>query len=151
MNTIASWLQPYVLRDDNHRAINGIEGVSYPYVLINQPPADMAPAFCVGRDEESGVYFISVDVPEEYRYFILAHEMFEFGHLKQVPGSCQRALFYELSCINPDREYVKFRFGQLQGLLAWMQVQHPESYSEAQIRSTTKNLQVLNCLYYLWP
>ena len=151
MSTVASWLQPFVIEPDHHRVINNVEGVSYPYVLIHQPPANMAPTFCVGRDEESGVYFISADVPEEYRFVILAHEMFEFGHLKQVSGSCQRALFYELSLINPNHswEYVHFRGKQLQGLLRWMR-RHPESYSEEQIWSTTENLRVLHDLYGHW-
>lgn len=144
MNTIASWLQPYVLRDDNHRAINGIEGVSYPYVLINQPPADMAPAFCVGRDEESGVYFISVDVPEEYRYFILAHEMFEFGHCGGARGSCRRALMYELSRIQPEDwlPYLIFRGAQLKQLLSWM-TSHPQQYTLRQIADLSFNVQFI--------
>ena len=87
-----------------------IEGISYAYDIISAKLEPRVPNFVGFPDSE--YLFISEEVPEKYRYPMLAHEVRCFA-LKDAghAGHCKAAVAYELTFVsgNEKRAYLAFR------------------------------------------
>ncbi len=68
-----------------------------------------------------GHFFISEEVPSEYRELQLIHEIIEFTELVDQPGRCLQALKTELKLTPEDirDEYLKYRKDFFERLIAY--------------------------------
>jgi len=73
--------------------------------------------------------FISDEVPKEYRGFMVFHELTEFEKLRDSNDKCLNSLKSELEKVPEDKrkDYVTFRYGTFQNLIAFLEKYEPNS------------------------
>jgi ubiquinone/menaquinone biosynthesis C-methylase UbiE len=85
-----------------------LAGETYKYTVLKK---ELEPALAGFIGQFEGHFFISEEVPNEYRELQLIHEIIEFTELTDQPGRCLQALKRELELIpdNIKSEYLKYR------------------------------------------
>ena len=97
-------------------------GEQIPYTVAKKEIAPQLPGFIGWVNPAKAEHlFISEEVPEEFRYPQLLHEIIEFKSYKGQPDRCRNALQKELSVVPPDilPRYIPYRrdfFGALLNL-----------------------------------
>ena len=94
------------------------DGTEYPYAVMPTTLEPALPGF-LGYAQNKHL-FISVQVPEKWRPYVLRHELREFIELAGTPDCCLQSLKVELEEV-PSRdlsEYVTWRF-EFFDRLAW--------------------------------
>lgn len=88
-------------------------GEEYRYAIMGRDACSDMPGFIGCLSEEGkNFFFVSEDVPEEFREFQLAHEIVEMTELgRDVPGSCLGALMQELAIVPQHmlKNYLPYR------------------------------------------
>jgi len=143
---LPEWLKSMVISVDTLT----VEGQQFQYVIIRQPP-EAAPALCTGYVAcNRGAYFVSADIPAEYREHVLRHEMYEFGILQNCAGACRRAFHYELAHVQlqdfQGSSYIFWRRDVLGQLYTWMRL-HPAEYTRTQCNDIQYGIELMSfCL-----
>lgn len=118
------------------------------YAVLSGSVNKELPGF-VGCFKEGGerFFFISEDVPELFRGPQVLHEIMEFEELAECPGSCLRALRYELTLVPADLqdEYLRLRRDFFRRLMAYCTA-HPDWYAEQRLRDFQESLDHLETI-----
>jgi len=95
-----------------------LAGETYKYTILKK---ELEPALAGFIGQFEGHFFISEEVPNEYRELQLIHEIIEFTELTDQPGRCLQALKRELELIpdNIKSEYLKYRKDFFKRLIAY--------------------------------
>lgn len=107
-------------------------GTEYPYAILVREVNPYLPGFlgCF-PDGDKQYFFISEEVPQEFREFQLVHEILEFTELgRDVPGSCLKALMHELALV-PEymlKNYLPYRRDFFRNLVRYREM-FPENRS----------------------
>lgn len=93
--------------------------------------------------------WISEEVPEEFRSYMVLHELSEFEKFKDSPNSCLSALISELNFSakeNPEKhaEYLKFRKEVFKSLINFTQENSPNSEHLGEMRKSLSLLEDLS-------
>ena len=118
-------------------------GEGYPYAILAREANLELPGFlgCF-PDGDKQYFFLSEDIPEEFREFQLVHEILEFTELgRDVPGSCLKALMHELALVPEHmlKNYLPYRRDFFRVLVR---------YNASQPESVFKN-NISESLFYL--
>ena len=118
------------------------------YAILSRNVNKDLPGF-VGCFKEGGerFFFISEDVPAQFREPQVLHEIMEFEELAECPGSCLRALKYELMLVPTDLqdEYLRFRRNFFRRLMVYCTA-HPDWYAEQRLRDFQESLDHLETI-----
>lgn len=107
-------------------------GIAYPYAILDRELNPDLPGFlgCLPYGDKQ-FFFLSEDVPKEFREFQLVHEIMEFTEFgRDVPGSCLKALMHELALV-PEymlKNYLPYRRDFFRSLVRYREM-FPESWS----------------------
>ena len=101
---VPEWMRGHIVAV----SLISVSGRLYSYLVLKKEAGQPLPGF-VGQDK--GLPFISEEVPSEFRGFVLAHEIIEFGELAGTGNRCAEALHRELVLVPPliRESYVKYR------------------------------------------
>lgn len=128
-----------------------VSGHLYTYLVLGRDSLpDEVPRYFVGFDKESGLCFISDEVPDPYREFFLRHEIYEMVLFPALfpgdPNRCLRALQWELGKAKSKLEerfgaYVWFRRDFFRTLVEYAESHNYEPGTVAQMRRSLEFLE----------
>lgn len=118
--------------------------VSYPYAIIDPSLEKRLPNF-VGFNLATNFLFISEDVPETYREFILGHEIDEFTNRPEVEGRCSLSVAAELARVPSAvmAGYVPFRTQMFQDLISYYEAHNQDGSANAMLHELQMSLSLL--------
>jgi len=117
----------------------GFYGVARPYDIMSRNVTP-SPRYFVSYG--NGRPFISDEVPEKYRGYMIFHELAEFEFLKGN-NRCLNALQIELSRVPKEEviEYARFRRETFQSLVDFLEKHEPSSKLIPEVRKSLNHLQ----------
>jgi hypothetical protein len=94
--------------------------VTYPVYVLDRELEPKLPGF-MGFNKELKILFISEDVPEKWRQYVLRHELREYVDLASQAGRCVTSLVAELQEVPPDERevYLVWRHAFFVNLVAY--------------------------------
>jgi hypothetical protein len=120
-------------------------GEMVPYAVLSREINRDLPGFvgCFKQEGES-FFFISEDVPVEFRSPQVVHEVMEFKELGERPGSCLQSLMFELELLPEElrEEYIPFRREFFRRLLPYCAT-HAQWYPAQRLRDFQESLDYL--------
>lgn len=123
--------RPQWLKDNEVGMGSVVYGEStYPCTVVKKELEPRLPGF-VGFPEGKNL-FCSEEVPEDYREWILTHEIIEFTELKGQEGRCVSALKQELEKV-PDEmkaEYIAYRKAFFERLVAYYESSDDKAFKK---------------------
>ncbi|MDP1833900.1 MAG: hypothetical protein Q8L11_03135 [Candidatus Moranbacteria bacterium] len=140
---------PKVIQDNAvGYGVVALHGEGIPYAILSRNVNKDLPGF-VGCLKDGGErsFFISEDVPAQFREPQVLHEIMEFEELAECPGSCLMALRYELTLVPADlyEEYLRFRRDFFRRLMAYC-IAHSEWYAQQRISDFQESLDHLETI-----
>lgn len=127
-------LPPYLKDNQIGAGTVTCRGITLPYIILKKEAgpkkadgSDALPGF-MGYHQFPGDkkkrLFISEEVPEQYRKFVLSHEIFEIHELQNSPKKCLEATQWEIAEVKKEMpralmRYVAFRSHFFENLVAY--------------------------------
>lgn len=105
-----------------------VDGNVHMYHILSRELEPRLPGFLGFPNGE--VLFLSEDVPESYRPYVLAHEVREFTVHKDSLGRCKTSLLLELADVPPLLlpEYLRYRLDFFRRLVAYYAASDKEAF-----------------------
>ena len=102
-------------------------GASREYEVWERNISRPAPQYWISYN--AGKVFVSDEVPEQFRPFMVMHELYEFETYKGRPFQCVRALLKEMQLVSDDQfpAYVRFRKDVFSNLVGFLERHEPTS------------------------
>ncbi|MFZ2188869.1 MAG: hypothetical protein WAV73_04875 [Candidatus Moraniibacteriota bacterium] len=125
-----------------------LDGLMIPYAVLSRAVnKDLVGFIGCFKYEDDQHYFISEDVPTEFREPQILHELNEIHELKEEPGSCLKSLLFELRFVGSDirEKYLAYRRDFFRRLVHYC-AERPEWYSEQRRADFQESLDYLNGL-----
>ena len=135
-------LQEIITEKRNGTASVNFSGATREYDVVDRKAFENAsPRYFIGYNQ--GRPFISEEVPEEFRPYMVIHELAEFEVLKGQTDSCLNALKTELGRV-PCRHilaYLPFRRNVFSELIIYLEKNQPKSPLLAEVRKSLNHLE----------
>lgn len=107
---VVNALPPWVNANEISREEIEYKGEKFPYSIFKKEAKLELPGF-LGHVEGHRHFFISEEVPENFKKYQLIHEVIEYTELNGKIGRCVEALNQEIALVPEDikQEYLKYR------------------------------------------
>lgn len=138
-NQAPKWAKPFIVGE----GVVEVEGETRQYHIMD-PLLEPELKYFLGFSGQKFL-FVSADVPEEFREYVLRHEVLEFVHHAGEVGRCVASLRQELAGVPESirAAYITFRRTQFRGLVAYYTNQEGNDDLKRELAGSLAHLEAL--------